>query len=145
MTAVHDLTARYAPLAGRILMSLLFLVSVFGKLTDFGGTAGAMAGKGMPMPQLLLVAGIALELAGSIMLILGWKVRLAALALIVFTIPATLYFHNFWAYPPEQVRNQRNHFLKNVTIVGGLVFVIGMGAGPLALDNRRRLQPTRGV
>jgi putative oxidoreductase len=92
----------------------------------------------VPMAEALLVCAIALELAGATLLVLGWKTRLAALALIVFLIPATLYFHNYWSYPPAEVGNQRNHFMKNVTILGALIFVMGMGAGPLSLDNRKR-------
>ncbi|MGZ5140090.1 MAG: DoxX family protein [Burkholderiales bacterium] len=90
------------------------------------------------MPELLLVAAIAIELIGSTLLVAGWHTRSAALALIVFLIPATLYFHNYWAYPAEQARNQRNHFMKNVSLLGALIFVMGMGAGPLSVDNRTR-------
>jgi putative oxidoreductase len=55
----------------------------------------------------------------------------------VFLIPATLIFHNFWAVDPAQAKelaNQTNHFFKNVTIMGALVFIIGMGSGPLSLE-----------
>ena len=138
MNALCELTKTYGPLIGRILMALIFLVSGYGKITGFDATAANMASKGVPMTEALLVCAIALELAGATLLVLGWKTRLAALALIVFLIPATLYFHNYWSYPPAEVRNQRNHFMKNVTILGALIFVMGMGAGPLSLDNRKR-------
>ena len=91
----------------------------------------------MPLTQLLLACAIAIELVGSALLVIGWHTRLAALALVIFMVPATLYFHNYWSYGPEQVRNQRNHFMKNVTIIGALVFVMGMGAGPLSIDRRK--------
>jgi putative oxidoreductase len=129
---------RYGPLAGRILMALIFLRSGFGKLTGFSGTAGYMASQGMPMAEFLLVGAIVFELAGAVMLILGWRVRWGALLLIAFTIPATLLFHNFWAVDAAQAQNQLNHFMKNVTIVGGLLYVMAFGAGPLSFDNRRR-------
>lgn len=138
MKALCELTKRYGPLLGRILMALIFLMSAYEKITEFGPTAGAMAGKGMPMTEVLLVCAIAIELVGATLLVIGWQTRWAALALIVFLVPATLYFHNYWSYPAEQVRDQRNHFMKNVTILGGLIFVMGMGAGPLSADNRRR-------
>ncbi|MEA3158111.1 MAG: putative oxidoreductase [Betaproteobacteria bacterium] len=138
MSALRETTMRYAPLVGRILMALIFLTSAYGKITGFDATAVAMAGKGMPVPQVLLVCAITIELIGSTLLVAGWYTRSAALALIVFLIPATLYFHNYWAHPPEQARNQRNHFMKNVTILGALIFVTGMGAGPLSVDNRAR-------
>ena len=129
---------QYGPLAGRILMALIFLNSGFGKLTAFSATAGFMAGKGMPMAEVLLSGAIVFELAGAVMLILGWRVRWGALLLIAFTIPATLIFHDFWAVDAAQVQNQLNHFLKNVAIVGGLLYVMAFGAGPLSLDNRKR-------
>ena len=138
MNALCELTRQYGPLAGRILISLIFVVSAFGKITAIDATAAAMAGKGMPLAHVLAWAAIAIELVGSALLIVGWHTRWAALALIVFLVPATLYFHDYWSYPPEQVRNQRNHFMKNVTILGGLIFVMGMGAGPLSVDARRR-------
>ena len=138
MNGICDQTRRYAPLVGRILMALIFLTSGYGKISGFEATAAAMASRGMPMTEILLVCAIAIELTGAALLIMGWHTRWAALALVVFLIPATLYFHNYWNYPPEQVRNQRNHFMKNVAILGGLIFVMGMGAGPLSLDNRKR-------
>jgi putative oxidoreductase len=143
MNALCSLAKQYAPLVGRILMALIFLQSALGKIIGFAATAAGMAAKGMPMTEALLVGAIALELAGAILLVLGWHTRWAALALIIFLVPATLYFHNYWSYPEKEVRNQRNHFMKNVTILGALVFVIGMGAGPLSIDNRgrRRDQP----
>lgn len=138
MNALCELTKQYAPLAGRILMALIFLTSGYGKIIGFGATATVMASKGMPLPEILLVCAIVLELVGAVLLIIGWHTRWAALALIVFLIPATLYFHNYWSYPPEQVRNQRNHYMKNVAILGALIFVMGMGAGPLSVDRRRQ-------
>lgn len=140
---MNALIRQYFPLVGRILISLIFLTSAYGKITGFDGFAASMAGKGMPAPQALLVCGIVLELVGATLLVIGWKTQWAALALIVFLVPATLYFHNYWTYPQEQVRNQRNHYMKNVTILGALIFIMGMGAGPLSVDNRRRAEPRR--
>jgi putative oxidoreductase len=138
MSALCELTKRYAPMVGRVLMALIFITSAFGKIGAFDATAGAMASKGMPMTSVLLVFAIAIELAGATLLVIGWHTRFAALALIVFLVPATLYFHNYWSYPADQVRNQRNHYMKNVTILGALIFVMGMGAGPLSIDGRAR-------
>jgi|SoiMethySBSTD1v2_1073268.scaffolds.fasta_scaffold1311166_2 putative oxidoreductase len=143
MKALCDSTKEYGPLIGRVLMSLIFLTSAYGKITGFDATLAAMAAKGMPAPQVLLVCALAIELACGTLLVLGWHTRLAALGLIVFLVPATLYFHNYWTYPPGEVRNQRNHYMKNVTILGALIFVAGMGAGPLSIDARRRKSKQR--
>lgn len=138
MNALCEYTKQYAPLIGRLMIATVFLLSAWGKLTGFDATVSAMGARGMPMPQALLVLGIAIELAGSVLLIIGWQARWAALSLAVFLTVASLYFHNYWSYPAEQQRNQRNHFIKNVGFVGGLLVIMGLGAGPLSLDNRRR-------
>jgi putative oxidoreductase len=123
---------------GRVLIALIFVRSGVGKIVNFSGTAGMMAGKGMPYAEHLLVGAIAIELVGGLALVLGYKVRWAAAALIVFLVPATLIFHSFWAVDPAQVQNQTNHFFKNVAILGALVFLMGVGAGPASVDDRRR-------
>ena len=138
MSSLCNFAKGYFPLIGRILLALIFLMSAQGKITGFAATAANMAAKGMPATEILLVCAIVLEIVGATLLIVGWKTEWAALALIVFLVPATLYFHNYWTYPPGEVRNQRNHYMKNVTILGALIFVAGMGAGPLSLDARRR-------
>ena len=59
-------------------------------------------------------------------------------AYILFMIPTTLIFHNFWAVDAAQAQAQTIHFMKNLAIMGGLLYVIALGAGPCSLDNRRR-------
>lgn len=137
MDKLCELTKQYAPLAGRILLSFMFIISGWGKITGFAGTAGYMASKGMPFPELLLPVAIAIELGCGLMLLAGWKARFAALALFLFIIPATLIFHNFWAVDAAQAQGQMIHFMKNVTIMGGMLYVMAFGAGPLSLDNRK--------
>jgi putative oxidoreductase len=137
MNQLCEMVRQYGPLAGRILMALIFLNSGFGKITGFAGTAGFMASKGMPFAEVLLAGALVFELAGAIMLILGWRVHWGALLLIVFMIPATLMFHNFWAVDAAQYQNQLNHFLKNVAMIGGLLYVMAFGAGPLSMGSRK--------
>ena len=133
-----ELTKQYGPLGGRTLLSLMFIISGWGKITGFAGTAGYMESAGMSFPQLLLVGAIIVELGGGLMLLFGWKARVAALAMFLFIIPATLIFHNFWAADAANAQNQMIHFMKNVTIMGGMLYVMAFGAGPLSLDNRKR-------
>ena len=130
-------TERYAPLFGRIFLSLIFIVSGFGKLLDFGGTAGYMETYGIPMPSLLLVFAILFELGGGALLLIGFQSRLAALALIVFTLLATLFFHDFWALAGAEREMQFINFMKNLSMIGGLLLVVGFGSGPISLDRDR--------
>jgi len=133
MHALCNLVRQYGPLAGRILITAIFLNSGYEKIVGFAAVSGMMAKMGMPMPDLLLAGAIAFELGGAIMVLLGWHACLGALLLIAFTVPATLVFHNFWAVDPGQVQNQFNHFMKNAAIVGALLYIMAMGPGPLSL------------
>jgi putative oxidoreductase len=130
-----ELAKYYGPVAGRTLLALMFIISGYGKITAFAGTAGFMASKGIPMTEFALVIAILVELGGGLLLIVGWKARWAALAMFLFIIPTTLIFHNFWAADAAQAQNQMIHFMKNVTIMGGMLYVVAFGAGPLSIDN----------
>jgi putative oxidoreductase len=82
----------------------------------------------------LIWPALVLELAAGAMLLVGWKARWAAVALALFTIPATFIFHAYWGVPADQVMNQQIHFVKNFAIVGGLLAVIAHGSGRFGLD-----------
>ena len=125
---------KFGPVVGRTLLVLVFLMSGVNKVFNWDGTAGYMASVGMPMVPLFLIGAIVLEIGGSLSVILGFKARLGALALIVFTVPATFIFHAYWAVPPEQMQLQQIMFMKNLGLIGGLLLVTGFGAGPVSLD-----------
>lgn len=133
-----DKLERYAPLAGRILLSLIFVMSGLSKIGGWNDTAGYMASKGMPMVPLFLVGAILFEVLGGLSVLLGFKAKIGAAALIVFLIPATLIFHNFWTLEGMEQQMQMIMFMKNLSIMGGLLLVIGRGAGPLSLDERAK-------
>lgn len=126
----------YGPLIGRFLIAFIFLFAGFGKVTGFEGTVGYIASKGMPLPQLAAMAAIVVELGGGIMLVVGWNARIAAAAMLVFTALTALIFHNFWAAPLDQMQNQMIHFMKNVSMMGGLLFVVIHGSGPFSINRR---------
>lgn len=124
------------PLVGRVLLALIFVFSGFNKLTHFDGTAGYMAMHGLPMVHVLLVASIAIELGGGLMLMLGWHARIAAAVIFLFLIPVTVTFHAFWAVNPSDamaLQDQMIHFMKNLAIMGGMLYVLAYGSGPLSL------------
>ncbi|MGH6610096.1 MAG: DoxX family protein [Burkholderiaceae bacterium] len=123
-------------LIGRILMAVIFLVSGFGKIGGFDRLIGQIASKGFPMPEVFAVATIVLELVAGLMLVFGWKARWAALALAAFTALAGFLFHNFWAMPEAQKMMQQIQFMKNLAIIGGLLFVAAYGPGRLSIDRR---------
>jgi putative oxidoreductase len=123
-----------AALVARILLSIIFIMAGFHKITGFEGTVGYIASKGLPMPQLMAIGAIAAELGGGLLLLVGYKARWAALAIFLFLIPTTLIFHNFWAVPPDQYQAQMGNFMKNLTIMGGMLMVWALGPGRFAFD-----------
>lgn len=127
---VNELVQRYGPIVGRILLAAIFIVAGMNKLLNFGGTAAYMESAGLPMVEVLLVATIVIELGGGLMIALAWKARWAALAIFLFIIPVTLIFHDFWTVEGQEMQNQLNHFMKNLAIMGGMLYVIVMGSGP---------------
>lgn len=137
MEKLCEIVKNYGPLVGRILLALIFMISGLDKIGGFSEVAGYMAGKGVPLAEVALALSIVIEVGGGLMLILGWKARWAATAIFLWLIPVTLMFHNFWAADAAQYQNQFNHFMKNVTIMGGMIYVMAFGAGPLGLDQRK--------
>ncbi len=133
-----ELAQRYFPVVGRFLLALIFVLSGWGKIAGFEGSVAYMASKGMPFPQFLLPGAILIELGGGLVLMIGWNARWAALAIFLFCIPTTLIFHNYWAVPPEQAQNQMIHFLKNLAVMGGLLYVVAFGPGPFSVGGSRR-------
>src|SRR6266571_1580453 len=133
---MNDAIGKFGPAAGRFLIALIFLLSGFGKIGGFAQTVGFMAGKGLPMAEVLLVLSIIIEIGAALMLVLGWKARLGAAALFLWMIPVTLIFHNFWGVPAEQQQLQTIMFLKNLSIMGGLLYVMAYGSGAYSLDKK---------
>ena len=123
-----------AVLVGRILLAVMFVISGYLKLTGFDGTVGYINSKGLPMPQVLAAIAVLVELGGSLAIIIGWKTRWAALAFILFLIVITPIFHNYWAVPPEQMMGQQINFMKNLTILGGMLLLLGFGPGRYSVD-----------
>ena len=127
-------------LAARLLVTPLFIYSGIGKILAFGVTAARLPGGEGGFGSFLAAGSIVLELGASLALILGIYARCAALALIVFTILATLMFHNFWAAPAAQVTAQTVQFLKNLGLIGLFAMIWAFGPGSDAL--RRGEEPT---
>ncbi len=129
---------RFGPLAGRFLLAAIFIFSGFAKFTGLEGTAGYIASKGLPLAYLLAIGAAVVELFGGVAILVGFKTRWAAAAVLVFTAIAAVIFHNFWAVPAAEAQNQMIHFMKNISIVGGLLYVVVYGSGPLSIDGEDR-------
>jgi putative oxidoreductase len=129
-------SSRYTSLIGRILLSIVFLLSGVMKVTAFSQMLPFMQAKGFPLPGVCLGIAAAIELIGAALLITGYQARLSAWVLLVYLIVATVVFHNFWAAKGMEQQTQLINFLKNLAIMGGLLMVAAFGPGRLALGNR---------
>lgn len=119
------------PLIGRLLIASIFLVSAFGKLAAPAGTIGYIASVGLPAPTLAFVAALVTELSGGVLLALGYRTRLVASVLALFSVASALLFHNELGD-----QNQLFHFMKNLAMAGGLLQLVAFGSGAFSLDQR---------
>jgi|SRR5690606_35992719 len=120
----------YLPVIGRVLLSIIFLMSGIGKITGTEFYVGYMEAFGVP--GILIWPTIVLEIVGAIMLIVGYQTRWAAAALGAFTLVSGLIFHTNFADQNEMI-----NFMKNLAITGGFLYVIAYGAGAFSVDNRK--------
>jgi len=123
-------------LAARLLVTPLFIYSGIGKILAFGVTASRLPGGEGGFGSFLAAGSIVIELGASLALILGIWTRCAALALIAFTVLATLMFHNFWASPAAAVTAQTVNFLKNLGLIGLFAMIAAFGPGAYALRRK---------
>ena len=124
-----------APL-GRMLLTAVFLMSGANKVVHWSQTADQMTKEGMVAVPFFLAMAVLFEVGGGLSVLLGVKARLGAFALIVFLVPVTLIFHDFWQYQGQAQMQQTIHYAKNLAIVGGLLAVLTHGAGPISFDAR---------
>ncbi len=127
----------------RLLLALMFLGTGMEKILHFAANQKEMAAHGMGLTGPLLLAAIGFELLGGLSLLLGYKTRWGASALIFFLIPVTLIFHNVFAHPPEPDAVQGT--LINVVIMGILALLAVYGPGRFSLDGWRARPPRNSV
>jgi len=140
-TFVHDAVS----LLGRVLLAAMFVRYGYSKIGAFAGTAGAIASKGVPLPEIAAAVAVAIELGLGIFVLVGYKARFAAAIMGLYLAFITPLFHNFWALSGAQAMAQEQSFYKNVSAVGGLLVLAVYGAGGFSLDALRRRTPVRGL
>ena len=116
-------------LIGRILISALFLLNGIFKISNYEGTIGWMESFGMP--GIFLVPAIILEIVGPVLIIIGYKTKLAAGLLSLFCIATAVIFHNDFTN-----QMQFTSFLKNIALAGGFLILFVNGAKDISLDNK---------
>ena len=117
----------FAPVAGRLLISIIFLMAGISKITGYAGTQAYMESAGVP--GLLLPLVIGLEILGAVALMIGYRTRLAALLLAGFTVVSALLFHNMFVDSSQTIM-----FMKNLAIAGGLLLLVANGPGLVSVE-----------
>ena len=124
-------------LLGRIAIAALFLPAGLNKLLGVEGTTGYFASLGLPAVAILVWVVITIEILGGVALILGYRTRLVAIALAVFTLLASIAGHAFWAAPADTAFIAQLLFFKNIAVIGGLLVLASSGAGSISVDGFR--------
>jgi putative oxidoreductase len=146
LVCIHwNATMRYSLFAGqrdviiliaRVLLMILFVISGWAKLTGFDGTVGYMTSLGAPAPMVAAAIAVIMEFFVAIILILGFYTRPLAFLFALFVLGTALIGHPFWnMVDPERAANM-TQFLKNLSIVGGLLLLAVSGPGRFSLDGR---------
>lgn len=125
---------RWVSFLGRVLLSLIFIISGIAKIMDPAGTIAYIESAHLPLPQVAYVAALVIELGLGIALLVGFKAQLAAAGIAVFTFVTALMFHSNMADPMQVIM-----FLKNITIIGGLLVIIAFGPGGYSVDRGKRV------
>ncbi len=118
-----------AILAARILLVPVFVIMGYAKIGGYDGTVGYMESKGVAGMFLPLV--IVAEVAGGILIAVGFFSRWTALALAGFSILTALVFHMDFADTAQKIQ-----FLKNLSIAGGLLMLVAVGPGKYAINDK---------
>ena len=119
----------------RVLLCTIFLMAAVGnKIPHFSDVAKVMASVGIPAPQLMLVGAIVFLIAGSLSVILGYRARFGAALLLTFLVLASYYFHPFWKFEGQAQQDPMIHFMKNLSMMGAMLFIVANGSGPMSVD-----------
>jgi len=123
---------KYGVLLGRIFYALIFLMAGPGHFK--AGTIAYAASQGVPMASILVPISGVLAILGGLSVMLGYKAKCGAGLLILFLVPVTLMMHRFWGLSdPMTAMIQQVMFMKNVSMLGGALIIMGLGSGPLSI------------
>ena len=123
--------ANFFDLLGRIMISAVFLFSGINKIFNYDNTISWMEGFGVP--GVLLIPAILFEIILPVFLILGYKTKIAAIGLLLFSLATAIIFHLDFGNQMQVIA-----LLKNIGLAGGLLFVGINGSREFALDKKKK-------
>ena len=118
-------------LLARIFISSIFLLSGYNKIFNYSGTVSWMEGFGIP--GFLLAPTIVLEVILPVLIIIGYKTRLAAALLCVFSIATAVIFHLDFGDQMQTIQ-----LLKNFGLAGGFLFIAVNGPKEWAVESKKK-------
>ena len=121
-------------LLARILLMILYVTAGWQKMLGFGGTVGAMAAYGLPIPTVAAIVVVVIEFLVGIALVIGVWTRPLALLMAVYTLATAFIGHHYWTMTGAAYGANFINFYKNVSIVGGLLLLCVTGAGKYSID-----------
>jgi putative oxidoreductase len=125
-----------SPLIGRVVLAWFFLSEAYSLARDWDGQVALLTFADLPAPPFLLAAALLVMCLGGLSLLLGFHARHGAVLLFGFTAVATFLMHDYWHLKDAGARAADYEiFARNIAIAGALLMIVGMGAGPFALDN----------
>ncbi len=131
---MNNIIEEWGPLVGRVMISMIFLMSGMGKVFQFDGQVGYAASQGIPMASAAIAVSAIIEIAAVIMIVVGYKARLGAAALFLWMIPVSFMMHAFWTITdPMAMQINMIMFMKNIAMMGGMMLIMAYGSGPKSL------------
>jgi len=131
-----SISEHISPFIGRAALAWYFLSEAWAWATDWNGSLATLRDAQIPGAELLLVLGLVILVLGGAALALGYHARHGAMLLFGFAIAAALALHPWWKLTDEAARaTQYAVFIRDIAVAGGLLFVVGLGPGPFAIDN----------
>ncbi len=122
---------KFLDLLARLMISSIFLFSGVNKILNYDGTVGWMESFGVP--GLLLVPAIIIEIIFPLLLIFGYKTKIAASGLMLFSLMTAFIFHFDFSNQMQIIA-----FLKNIGLAGGMLFLIINGPKGFCLDKDKK-------
>jgi putative oxidoreductase len=137
-----SLGEKLAPAFGRGLIAALFLLAGLLKLQNWDGSLAMLEAHGVQFRPALLATALLVELLCGTAILIGFRTRMAALILFGYTLAVNYVLHDFWVFhgdPAMAVRYaaELQLFVKNMAIAGGLLLLVGHGAGDWSFDSWR--------
>jgi|HubBroStandDraft_2_1064218.scaffolds.fasta_scaffold51216_2 putative oxidoreductase len=133
-----------APFLGRVVLAWYFLGQVWLTSNNWHETLATMAEKNVPAAPLVLVLALAVMVLGGLALLFGFHTRHGAMLLFAFTIAAAVTMHDYWHIDPNTAHDAHmaayELFVREIAIAGALLFIVGIGPGRFAIDNRGKKQ-----